>query len=219
MVRILRPVPPGARLEFGKRQSDPAFWPDAVKRMTKEALPGELPPDWRLDDLIVDEAQDVKPGWLEVLRIYLHADANVRTFEDPNQNLRGTEAVPPAGLVGYRWLVNCPTPETIARFLGAALLDHPFTCANDLHGLESTALKGVERAGKLHACALHRRVRPTRRGEHEGSAEPRLFPTGAVAPHREPNIENVYKTITWRIHRHMHSYKYKITRGINSCYW
>jgi hypothetical protein len=125
----------GVRLEFAKMQSDPAFWTDAVKRMTDEALAGDLPPDWRFDDLIVDEAQDFEPGWLEVLRLFLGEDANVLTLEDPNQNLRGTEPAPPAGFVGYRSLVNYRTPETIARFIQAALPEFPFTCANDLPGL------------------------------------------------------------------------------------
>ena len=35
-------------------------------------------------------------GWLEVLRLFLREDANVLTLEDPNQNVRGTEAAPPS---------------------------------------------------------------------------------------------------------------------------
>lgn len=123
------------RLDFSRMQSDPAFWSEAVKRMTDEALASPLPEDWRFDDLIVDEAQDYEPGWLEVLHLFLRNGANVLTLEDPNQNVRGTESVPPAGFIGYRSLLNYRTPESIARFIQQTLPEFPFTCANDLPGL------------------------------------------------------------------------------------
>jgi len=125
----------GIKLDFKQMQTDPAFWPDAVKRMTDEALAAPLADDWRFDDLIVDEAQDFEPGWLEVLQLFLRDRANILTLEDPNQNVRGTDAAPPAGFVGYRSLLNYRTPETIARFIQQALPEFPFTCANNLPGL------------------------------------------------------------------------------------
>jgi hypothetical protein len=125
----------GVRLDFARMQTDPGFWPDAVKRMTDEALGGALAEEWRFDDLIVDEAQDFEPGWLEAVRLFLREDANVLTLEDPNQNLRGMENTPSPGFIGYRSLMNYRTPESIARFIQRALPEFPFTCANDLPGL------------------------------------------------------------------------------------
>lgn len=125
----------GVRLDFSRMQADPAFWPDAVKRMIDEALAGSLSDDWRFDDLIVDEAQDFEPGWFEVLQLFLRDGANILTLEDPFQNVRGTASAPPAGFVGYRSMINYRTPESIAQFIQRALPEFPFTCGNDLPGL------------------------------------------------------------------------------------
>ena len=156
----------GIPLDFGKMQSDPAFWADAVKRMTDEALASPLADDWRFDDLIVDEAQDFEPGWLEVLQLFLRDRASILTLEDPNQNIRGTEPAPPAGFIGYRSLLNYRTPETIARFIQQALPEFPFTCANDLPGLGVGVATYDEPAeqpklvGKIIGRLLAQRFRP-----------------------------------------------------------
>jgi hypothetical protein len=127
----------GLRLDFSNLRGDPAFWTRVLGQVEEEAIRGGLPEDWTFDTLIVDEAQDFEGDWFEVARLFLRDGADVLWLEDPNQNLRGVTALDlrAQGFVGYRSLLNCRSPERIARFISATLPELPFTVANDLPGL------------------------------------------------------------------------------------
>lgn len=127
----------GVVLDFESMAGDPGFWATAARRVLELALEGRLPADWRFDTLIVDEAQDFEGDWLETARLFLAPDADILWLEDPNQNLRGAEAVALRGLgfVGYRSLLNYRSPVSIADFIARALPELPFIGANDLPGL------------------------------------------------------------------------------------
>ena len=72
--------------------------------------------EWRFDTLIIDEAQDFEGEWFEAVRLFLHENAAMLWLEDPNQNVRGVDAVAlqQQGFVGYRSLLNYRSPERIA---------------------------------------------------------------------------------------------------------
>ncbi len=93
--------------------------------------------EWRFDTLIIDEAQDFEGEWFEAVRLFLRENAAMLWLEDPNQNVRGVDAVAlqQQGFVGYRSLLNYRSPERIAQVINAVLQELPFTCANDLPGL------------------------------------------------------------------------------------
>ena len=125
------------QLDFEAMRTDPDFWAKAAKQVEEQALGRTPSDDWRFDTLIVDEAQDFEADWFEAVRLFLRTGADILWLEDPNQNVRDTDAVglQDQGFVGYRSLLNYRSPELIARFIAQALPEFSFTCANDLPGL------------------------------------------------------------------------------------
>lgn len=154
----------GEPLDFSTMQADPELWRNAARRVEEIALAGPLPPAWRFDTLILDEAQDFEADWFETLRLFLRQDADILWLEDPHQNVRGLPAAPASqGFVGYRSLLNYRSPERIARVIGTVLPELPFLCGNDLPGLGvgvSTYREPAEQArlvGRLVARLLSQR--------------------------------------------------------------
>ena len=127
----------GITLPFDTLSTDPDFWSKAARQVEEQALANTLSDDWRFDTLIIDEAQDVEGDWFEAVRLFLREDAAVLWLEDPNQNVRGIDAVAlqRQGFVGYRSLLNYRSPFSIAEFIQRALPGFEFTAANDLPGL------------------------------------------------------------------------------------
>jgi hypothetical protein len=127
----------GVQLDFEVMRGDPDFWLKAGKQVEEQALANTPAGDWRFDTLIVDEAQDFEGDWFEAVRLFLRKGADILWLEDPNQNVRDTDALAlrDQGFVGYRSLLNYRSPELIARFVSRALPEFAFTCANDLPGL------------------------------------------------------------------------------------
>jgi hypothetical protein len=127
----------GVQLDFEVMRGDPDFWLKAGKQVEEQALANTPAGDWRFDTLIVDEAQDFEGDWFEAVRLFLRKGADILWLEDPNQNVRDTDALAlkDQGFVGYRSLLNYRSPELIARFVSQALPEFAFTCANDLPGL------------------------------------------------------------------------------------
>jgi len=127
----------GQPLDFAAMRTDPGFWGKVTQQVADTVMGEPLDEDWRFDTLIVDEAQDFEAGWLEILRLFLPADARILWLEDPNQNVRATEVVAlhSQGFVGYRSMLNYRSPESIARFIRRVLPELDFTLANDLPGM------------------------------------------------------------------------------------
>lgn len=127
----------GIVLPFATLSTDRDFWSKAARQVEEQALANTPSEEWRFDTLVIDEAQDFEGDWFEAVRLFLREDAAVLWLEDPNQNVRGIDAVAlqRQGFVGYRSLLNYRSPERIAQVINAVLPELPFTCANDLPGL------------------------------------------------------------------------------------
>ena len=82
----------------------------------------------------MDEGQDFKADWYDILQLFLEDDATQLWLEDPLQNLRGTDPIPLPEFVTYRETANFRTPTSIASFIKATL-DTDFEQRNTLPGL------------------------------------------------------------------------------------
>lgn len=127
----------GVQLDYNAMHGNPDFWLAAARQLEAIALAETPTGDWRFDTLIVDEAQDFEEDWFQALRLFLPGDADILWLEDPNQNVRGADALglQAQGFVGYRSLHNYRSPASIACAIRQALPEFAFIAANDLPGL------------------------------------------------------------------------------------
>lgn len=105
-----------------------AFWDELVEQMADIA--DKAGP---YDVLIIDEGQDFKADWYEVLRLAMKPDFRCLWLEDEEQSLQGNEPVPLEGFVRYNNRRNFRTPARIARFIDK-LLDKKIDWANPMDG-------------------------------------------------------------------------------------
>ena len=105
-----------------------AFWDELVEQMADIA--DKAGP---FDVLIVDEGQDFKTDWYEVLRLAMKPNYRCLWLEDAEQALLGNKPVPLEGFVRYNNRRNFRTPARIARFINK-LLDKNVDWANPLEG-------------------------------------------------------------------------------------
>ena len=108
------------------------------------------------DCLVVDEGQDFKADWHDILQMFLSEDATQLWLEDPLQNLRGTEPIELPGFVTYRESGNFRTPSSIAGFIKSTL-EAEFEQRNLLPGL-GVGIYEYEDEDELPAL-LERRIR------------------------------------------------------------
>lgn len=120
----------GQRLDFSSMTTDPDFW----QRVQEQVLVQEIGEDSKYETLIVDEGQDFEQEWYEILRLFVHEEANILWLEDSDQNLQDKPSVMLDGFVRYSSTVNYRSPESIARFIQATL-PFPFEQGNELPGL------------------------------------------------------------------------------------
>jgi len=113
-----------------KKADEPGFWRDIQDQLVGADL-SECP---KYDCLVVDEGQDFKEGWYEILQLFLTEDSTQLWLEDPLQNLRSTEPVPLLGFVTYHETANFRTPGIIANFI-KGVLEAEFEQRNSLPGL------------------------------------------------------------------------------------
>jgi hypothetical protein len=119
----------GIELDFSKSE-EPGFWrsiQDELLAATHSRLP-------KFDCLVIDEGQDFKSDWYEMLTFFLEEDATQLWLEDPLQKLRQTDPVPLPGFVTYRETGNFRTPRSIANFIKGTL-ESEFEQRNSLSGL------------------------------------------------------------------------------------
>ena len=119
----------GIEIDFSK-SDEPGFWrgiQDELLAATHSNLP-------KFDCLVVDEGQDFKTDWYEMLHFFVKDDATELWLEDPLQNLRGADSVDLPGFVTYRESANFRTPTKIASFIKATL-GVEFEQRNTLPGL------------------------------------------------------------------------------------
>jgi hypothetical protein len=95
--------------------------PDAFSRLVERAarlVPGE---DFLFDVVIVDEGQDFREGWRDLVLRHARPEARLLWLEDPLQNLYGNPPAPLPGWVGIRAAANFRSPRPVVRMLQALL--------------------------------------------------------------------------------------------------
>ena len=120
----------GQPVDFAHMRTDPRFWETVAERVIGE----HVPEAWKFDTLIVDEGQDFRQEWLDILGLFLREPHDILWLEDPDQSVRGQAPVRLDGFVGFRAPANFRSPRSIARFI-ERMLPFEFECANDLPGL------------------------------------------------------------------------------------
>jgi len=119
----------GVEVDFDKAD-EPGFWRGIQEELLAATLAG-LP---KYDCLVIDEGQDFKADWYDILQMFVADDAMQLWLEDPLQNLRSTDPVPLPGFVTYHETANFRTPGTIATFI-KGVLEADFEQRNKLPGL------------------------------------------------------------------------------------
>lgn len=103
----------GQEVDFSTIGRDPDFWDKIVDRVIGIDIPEEL----KVRRLVVDEGQDFHQNWWDVLQLFLLPDYELLWFEDPLQNLRGTDAIHIPTSVTYHATLSYRTPPSIAEFI------------------------------------------------------------------------------------------------------
>jgi hypothetical protein len=139
----------GVEVDFSKAD-EPGFWRDIQEQLLAATLAGAP----RFDCLVVDEGQDFKADWYDILQMFLTEDSTQLWLEDPLQNLRGTDPVELPGFVTYRESANFRTPISIAGFIKGTL-ESEFEQRNLLPGL-GVAMYDYEEPRELPDMLAHR---------------------------------------------------------------
>lgn len=141
----------GVEVDFA-RADDPGFWRNIQEQLLAATLAGAP----RFDCLVVDEGQDFKSDWYDILQLFVTEEATQLWLEDPLQNLRGTDPIELPGFVTYRESANFRTPLSIAGFIKGTL-ESEFEQRNLLPGL-GVAVYDYAASNELPGI-LERRVR------------------------------------------------------------
>ena len=135
-----------------KRSEEDGFWRNIQEQLLGATLAGAP----KFDCLVVDEGQDFKTDWYDILQMFLAEDSTQLWLEDPLQNLRGTDPVELPGFVTYHESANFRTPISIAGFIKGTL-ESEFEQRNLLPGL-GVAMYDYEEPSEIEAI-LERRIR------------------------------------------------------------
>ena len=139
----------GFPLDFDSMHNNPDFWPEA-ERLALDCSSDEA---WQFDTVIVDEGQDFRQEWLDILEIqFIREGADIVWLEDQHQNIWGRPPVTLDDFVGYRAQENYRSPQSIARFMQRAL-PFEFEALNDLPGLGVKVRPWQDSEGKLALLA------------------------------------------------------------------
>jgi hypothetical protein len=129
----------GHKLDFSTMSSDPNFW-----NSIQDAVIGEEVPDsWQFDTIIVDEGQDFKQVWHDIIEVFLRDGGNFIWLEDQMQNLSGTDPVSLNGFITYEAKTNYRSPVRIAQYI-EKLLPFEFEIGNVFGGM-SVAVHGYKK--------------------------------------------------------------------------
>ncbi|KPK51658.1 MAG: hypothetical protein AMS22_10570, partial [Thiotrichales bacterium SG8_50] len=120
----------GHQLDYRQMNTDPTFW----RRVQEIVVESDVPEEWIFDTVIVDEGQDFKPHWYEILSLLLTEKADILWLEDSHQNIRRTNGFLGDDFVTFHARENYRTPYRIARYIKEHL-DTEFDTANSLPGM------------------------------------------------------------------------------------
>lgn len=113
--------------------------PGAFARMEREAQALEPSSRWQVDELIVDEGQDFRQAWRDMLLRMLKPDGRAWWLEDPMQNLYDRPELALPGWVRISSERNYRSPSDILTALNQSLpLDEPIQAGSPISnsGLE-----------------------------------------------------------------------------------
>ena len=82
-----------------------------------------VPPEWLFDTVIVDEGQDIKAEWLDLILRHAAESARILWLEDPMQKLYRHSAVTLPGWTRLRAEKNFRSPRSVVRLLQALVPD------------------------------------------------------------------------------------------------
>jgi hypothetical protein len=119
----------GEKVDFSQ-SNQTGFWDNLVERVIAIDLLEEL----KFDRIIVDEGQDFKELWLDVLKLFFRGDYELIWLEDRYQNLRGTSDMNLPTTVTLKANESFRTPVSIARFI-AETHDIPFKSGTWMPGM------------------------------------------------------------------------------------
>jgi superfamily I DNA and RNA helicase len=95
--------------------------PGAFDRLVEDAAARPVGPDWLFDTVIVDEGQDFRVEWRDLIFRHGRENAHILWLEDPMQNLYGLPEVPLPGWVRLRANSNFRSPRGVVRLLSELL--------------------------------------------------------------------------------------------------
>ena len=95
--------------------------PQAFDRLVEEAAALPIRPDWQFDSVIVDEGQDFRGEWRDLVFRHARENARILWLEDPMQNLYGLPEVPLPGWVRLRANSNYRSPRGVVKLLSQLL--------------------------------------------------------------------------------------------------
>jgi len=87
----------------------------------EEAAALAIRPDWQFDTVIVDEGQDFRVEWRDLVFRHARENARILWLEDPMQNLYDLPEVPLLGWVRLRANSNYRSPRGVVQLLSTLL--------------------------------------------------------------------------------------------------
>lgn len=107
----------GHEIDFRNMSKDPDFW-----RLIQDIVIGEeVPANWRFDTVIVDEGQDFRQGWHDIVEVFQKDECDFIWLEDQMQNLTGADPISLNDFVTYDANTNYRSPVRIAQYIEKVL--------------------------------------------------------------------------------------------------
>jgi hypothetical protein len=119
----------GFKVDFTESNKS-GFW----KEVQEKVIELDISYEDKYNLILIDEGQDFKQEWYEILNLVIREDAEIIWVEDPMQNLYSTHEVELIDFVTLHLKKNFRTPVTIADYINSKLdVDAEFV--NSLPGL------------------------------------------------------------------------------------
>jgi len=129
----------GHEIDFSNMFSDAEFW-----TQIQDIVIGEQVPDhWLFDTVIVDEGQDFRQGWLDIIEVFQKDGDDFIWLEDQMQNLSSSEPIELSNFVTYEAKTNFRSPVRVAQYI-EKVLPFNFEIGNVFAGM-SVAVHGFKK--------------------------------------------------------------------------
>ena len=124
----------GASPDYERVSEGETFWMEVETEVRERAANRGVPSLWKFGELIVDEAQDLKPDFLPILKFFLRDNSDITLLEDPDQNIRGVESPEWNEFTVMNERRNFRSPDTVAHAI-RSVLPFEFECVGPSTGL------------------------------------------------------------------------------------